>query len=217
MLLAPLVMFQKCTDDCPDFPSISAALPPEAVASGIQAHDPLPPENAPPSPYAEYENSPVASGNDPLAAITGLLQNLLPWMRVNGAGNEVADLPEDMRDLEDIADAVLNPPNELIDGEGDEQVAATVRAAQEALPGLFPAPTEDNPNPDWIAGLRWVNNVTLTLNLSLTLTYAIRRDTIARLRLFGWGAAAAQNPAPPGDNDAAEEEDGGAGEDMAEE
>ncbi|TPX65631.1 hypothetical protein SpCBS45565_g04994 [Spizellomyces sp. 'palustris'] len=174
-----------------DFPSISAALPPDATASGVQAYDPLPPENAPSSPYSDYENS-SRSENNPfsdMGFLTGLLRNLLPWMNVNrgqnGAGGEGPGQPEDIRNLANMAEAVLNPPNELIDAEGDENVAATIRAAQEALPGLFPPATEENPNPDWMAGLR---------------------DTMAQLRLFGgWagfgaGAADEGNAAENGGN-----------------
>ncbi|KND03931.1 uncharacterized protein SPPG_08930 [Spizellomyces punctatus DAOM BR117] len=178
-----------------DFPSISAALPPEAVASGVQAYDPLPPENAPSSPYSDYENS-SRSENNPfsdMGFLTGLLRNLLPWMNVNrdqnGAGGE--GQPEDIRNLANMAEAVLNPPNELIDADGDENVAATIRAAQEALPGLFPPATEENPNPDWMAGLR---------------------DTIAQLRLFGGWAGFGAGAADEGNA----VEDGGNGEGVDE-
>ncbi|KAI8592286.1 transcriptional repressor TCF25-domain-containing protein [Geranomyces variabilis] len=169
-----------------DFNSITSALPAEVTASGIQAHDPLPPPEAPLSPYSQFEQQQAQRG-DPAGFLSNLLQNMLPWINggVDGAPRrpprgaddededdiddeellEAEDGGRDMWDLEDIADGVLNPRNEFVEGEGggDEQVAATIRAMQESLPGLFPdagaAGGADGaggapPDPDYLARLR---------------------------------------------------------------
>ncbi|KAJ3163238.1 Transcription factor 25 [Geranomyces michiganensis] len=198
-----------------DFNSITSALPAEVTASGIQAHDPLPPPDAPPSPYAEFEQQHDQRG-DPAGFLSNMLQHMLPWINRGGAAGGAprarpprgADEPDgddevddeglegeggearDMWDLEDLAEGVLNPRNEFVDGEGggDEQVAATIRAMQESLPGLFPAGdggdgTGGAPNPDFLAGLR---------------------DTFARLGLFSaWGPQQPQN-AEGGNNEGTE-------------
>ncbi|KAJ3182612.1 hypothetical protein HDU87_007950 [Geranomyces variabilis] len=213
-----------------DFNSITSALPAEVTASGIQAHDPLPPPGAPLSPYTQFEQQHAQRG-DPAGFLSNLLQNMLPWIN-GGAGGaprrpprgaddeedeEDIDVDEDLQegedggrdmwDLEDLADGVLNPRNELVEGEGggDEQVAATIRAMQESLPGLFPeagaAGGADGaggapPDPDYLARLR---------------------ETFSRMSLDSWwwpqnvqGPANAENegaethPAPP--NQASEDE-----------
>ncbi|KAI8919182.1 transcriptional repressor TCF25-domain-containing protein [Powellomyces hirtus] len=189
-----------------DFASITSALPPDVTAAGIQAHDPIPPENGFPSPYHEFEQQQSAAARDPSGFLSNMLQQLLPWMnRPGGEGliddddADIADNAEgDIRDLADLADGVLNPPNDLIDGERDEQVAATLRAMQESLPGLFPATAsaDGTSNQDFMSGLR---------------------DTFSRLGLFGpWGGAnneaASDDMAPPmieSDNEAGGGDAGG--------
>ncbi|TPX62643.1 hypothetical protein PhCBS80983_g00289 [Powellomyces hirtus] len=174
-----------------DFASITSALPPDVTAAGIQAHDPIPPENGFPSPYHEFEQQQSAAARDPSGFLSNMLQQLLPWMNRPGAEGliddddaDIADNAEgDIRDLADLADGVLNPPNDLIDGERDEEVAATLRAMQESLPGLFAATAsaDGTSNQDFMSGLR---------------------DTFSRLGLFGpWGGAnneaASDDMAPP--------------------
>ncbi|KAJ3300400.1 Transcription factor 25 [Borealophlyctis nickersoniae] len=144
----------------PDFPSLTGALPPDVTALGVHMHDPIPPDNAPPSPYEEYERSRAASSNpfSDMGFLRGLLQSLLPWMNLNPAVR-AAEAAGGGAEGEQAAMEAGAPgqaggqelPQEVV---GEEHLEATIRAAQAALPGLFPPPTEDNPNPEWIQALR---------------------------------------------------------------
>ncbi|KAJ3046963.1 Transcription factor 25 [Rhizophlyctis rosea] len=152
-----------------EFQSISAALPPDVLAHGVQMHDPIPPENTPPTVYDEYQRSLAGRANpfQDMGFLAGFLRSLLPWMNVNNAAGAA---PPPVRDggegpvERDLGGGVEGPAGEA----NEDHIAATIRAAQQALPGIFPPATEDNPNPEWMATLR---------------------DTIGRLGLFGGGGA----------------------------
>ncbi|KAJ3040613.1 Transcription factor 25 [Rhizophlyctis rosea] len=179
-----------------DFPSISANLPPDILSQGIQMHDPIPPENAPATIYDEYQWSLARSANpfQDMGFMASFLRSLLPWMNAGGAagagapggGAGVAPPPADRQVEQEAAQMEQNQNAQ------EDHIAATINAAQAALPGLFPPATEDNPNPQWMATLR---------------------DTIARLGLFRPEELAGDEGEQMGDDDGEREgndsDDGG--------
>ncbi|KAI9005909.1 transcriptional repressor TCF25-domain-containing protein [Gaertneriomyces semiglobifer] len=137
-----------------EFQSVSANLPPEALAAGVEAHNPLPPENAPPSPYDEIERNNVPSASSSTVdGITDWIRGLLAFAQRQRSPEADADDPtENAPDGDELqAPAVM---------EFLETIANIHDPGEEGQPGL-PAEVlregmENGGGRDWLENL--VNN-----------------------------------------------------------